>query len=481
MIAFAATCDAIAATAGRLEKIALVAEYLRGLEDADLEPAARFFTGNPFAARDDRTLSLGRPHASLAAARARLGHRRRRRCARPTARTGDLGAALGPFVRPPADLGLFRETLSPGRPAPHSSTRSPPPPASSAQRRRQVLCERILGACTDPLEATYVIKIVTGDLRIGLREGLIADAIAAAFAREPAAVRRAASAAGDVGAVAVAAQHDDARRGSPSLSRADRARCSPPRSPTPTRTARSPPGRGSSRTSTTGSARRRTSRRSACRSSRARSTIVRARIPEIVAALRALRGSLILDGEIVAERDGRVLPVSLFCKRACSARTSPPELQAEIPVRYVVFDLLRPQRALLARRAAGASAAGRAGGAALAGVGTAVDIAPLAAARDTALRRALRARFARPASAATKGLIFKRDRLALRAGPARQMVAQAQARALDARLRRRRRRMGPRPARAGALGLHLRGARCRTGSSRSAKPIADSPTPRSPR
>ena len=52
----------------------------------------------------------------------------------------------------------------------------------------------------------YVAKILTGDLRIGLREGLVLDAIAKAFEREPATVRRAAMAAGDVGAVALAAR-----------------------------------------------------------------------------------------------------------------------------------------------------------------------------------------------------------------------------------------------------------------------------------
>jgi len=70
----------------------------------------------------------------------------------------------------------------------------------NAQKRRRILCERIFSACTDPLEATYVIKIMTGELRIGLREGLVVDAVAQAFARDPRAVRRAASAAGDIGA-----------------------------------------------------------------------------------------------------------------------------------------------------------------------------------------------------------------------------------------------------------------------------------------
>src|ERR1700735_235043 len=193
MIAFGRTCAAIAATASKLEKIALVAEYLRGLEDADLAPAARFFTGNPFAHADQRSLGLGgRTLVAAAHIAWGIGSEALREAYRAT---GDLGAALGPFVRPTADLGLFRETLTPavlfGYLAEIAAASG-----KSAQRRRQVLCERILGACTDPLEATYMIKIVTGELRIGLREGLIGDAVAQAFAAEPAAVRRATSAGG---------------------------------------------------------------------------------------------------------------------------------------------------------------------------------------------------------------------------------------------------------------------------------------------
>ena len=49
---FAYVANAVAARSGKLEKIALIAEYFRELDDGDLHAAARFFTGNPFAARD---------------------------------------------------------------------------------------------------------------------------------------------------------------------------------------------------------------------------------------------------------------------------------------------------------------------------------------------------------------------------------------------------------------------------------------------
>src|ERR1700730_1361873 len=102
MIRFAQTCEAIAATTAKLEKVERLAEYLRSLDDADLQAAARFFTGSPFAARDSRSLALG-GRTMLAAAKNvwRLDDDSLRAAYRDT---GDFGAALGALVHPATDL-----------------------------------------------------------------------------------------------------------------------------------------------------------------------------------------------------------------------------------------------------------------------------------------------------------------------------------------------------------------------------------------
>ena len=108
---FAQTARRIASNPGKLEKIAVLASYFRTLDDADLIAAARFFTGSPFAARDRRTLSIGGRTIVAVARRvwgfddAALGSSYRA--------TGDLGAALGPLVRPPVDAMLFSDRLTP--------------------------------------------------------------------------------------------------------------------------------------------------------------------------------------------------------------------------------------------------------------------------------------------------------------------------------------------------------------------------------
>ncbi len=342
MIAFARACAAIAATPKKLEKIALVAAYLQTLDDDDLAPAARFFTGNPFAQRDQRSLALG-GRTIVAAARAAWGiddaalHDAYRA-------SGDLGAALGPFVRPPVDLGLFRDTLTPAR-LMTLLDEIADASGKSAQRRRQILCEQLLGACTDPLEATYAIKIITGDLRIGLRAGLIVDAIASAFERDPVLVRRAASAAGDIGAVALAAKHDalDA------ITIAYHA-------PIAFMLASPIPYDGGYRELAAGAwlvedkydGVRIQAHVTPERVSLFSRTLndVAASYPEVVAALRALPGSFVLDGEIVAERDGRVLPFRALQARLQRNNVSA-DLLAEVPVRYIAFDALAHDDAFL--------------------------------------------------------------------------------------------------------------------------------------
>jgi DNA ligase-1 len=208
----------------------------------------------------------------------------------------------------------------------------------SAGRKRQVLCERILGACTDPVEATFVIKIMTGELRIGLREGLVVDAIALAFERDAVAVRRAASTAGDIGAVALAAKHD-------SLAAVALAYHAPLAfmlaSPIAYGSAYKDLAAGSWLVEDKYDGVRIQAHVTAERItlfSRTLNDVANA-FPEIVGALRALTAPCILDGEIVAQRDGRVLPFR-YLQARLQRKVVAAELLADVPVRFIVFDLL---------------------------------------------------------------------------------------------------------------------------------------------
>ncbi len=403
MIAFARTCAAIAATASKLDKIALVAGYLRGLDDGDLAPAARYFTGNPFPQAQERSLAVG--GRTIVAAAAHVWGVEDAALSLAYRATGDLGAALGPFVRPAHDLGLFRETLTPAR---LYALLSEIADASgkNAQKRRRVLCERAFSACTDPLEATYVIKIMTGELRIGLREGLVVDAVAAAFERDPRAVRRAAAAAGDLGAVALAAKHD-------ALDQVAIAYHAPVAF-----MLASPIAYGSEYKDLASAtwlvedkydgirAQAHVTPNRVSLFSRTLNDVAGS-YPEVVAALRALPGSCALDGELVALRDGRVLPFRYLQARLQRKDVSE-ELLREVPVRYVAFDMLARDeiffldRPLAERRAALAELLGTSA------ASGAIELAPWTALEADAAPEAVHERFEDSRARGHEGLLFKR-------------------------------------------------------------------------
>jgi DNA ligase 1 len=336
MIAFARTCAAVAATTGKLEKIAILAAYLRGLDDENLAAATRFFTGNVFAAREQKQLSVGGRTIVEAATRVwgvadaqlRAGYREH----------GDLGDALGPLVREPANLGLFRDDgLTPASLA-AIFDQIAAASGRAAGKRRLHLCERILGACTEALEATYVIKIMTGDLRIGLREGLVLDAVAAAFDQEPPRIRRAVMVAGDVGAVALAAKHGTLDTLRIALG-----------SPIGFMLA-SPILYGEAYPDLAGHIWFAEDKYDGIRAqahvdgdvitlfSRRLNDVTHS-YPEIAAALRGQPQRMMLDGEIIASRDGKALPFRTLQARL-QRKEIDAQLLADVPLQYVVFDAM---------------------------------------------------------------------------------------------------------------------------------------------
>jgi DNA ligase-1 len=402
VIAFARTCAAIAATASKLEKIGLVADYLRRLDDGDLAPATRFFTGNPFAQRQERSLAVG--WRTLVEAAAGVWGVDDAALSVAYRATGDLGAALGPFVRPPHDLGLFSETLTPAR-LYVLLVEIADAAGKNAQKRRRILCERIFSGCTDPLEATYVIKIMTGELRIGLREGLVVDAVALAFARDPRAVRRAASVAGDLGAVALAAKHD-------ALDQVAIAYHAPVAF-----MLASPIAYGTEYKDLAAAAWLVEDKYDGIRAqahvtpervslfSRTLNDVA-ASYPEVVDALRGRPGSFALDGEIVAVRDGRVLPFR-YLQARLQRKEVALELLREVPVRYVAFDALARDdgflldRPLAERREHLAEL--------VAGAPDTLVAAPWSVLEEGAAPEAVHERFEASRLRGNEGLVFKRS------------------------------------------------------------------------
>ena len=188
---FARVGDRIAAITGKLKKIEILSTYFRTLDDEALPIAALYLAGRAFAQSDPRVLNIGSSvvkRALLAVSGVSEDHLRR------------LGTSL-------ADLSEVAEAVLPGktRPQPFSLVESMRLFDSLEKTRGPVakgeLLQRTLARLTS-LEARYVVKILTGELRIGLKEGLLEESLAVAFDRPADGIREANMLLGDLGRVA---------------------------------------------------------------------------------------------------------------------------------------------------------------------------------------------------------------------------------------------------------------------------------------
>ena len=335
MLSFALNADRIADTSKKLEKTAIVAEYLRSLEPEDAARAALFLSGRPFPAYEEATLGVG--GSLLWRAVSELSGKSDSQLRDLYRAHGDLGAVAGAAL-PERSSEL---TLSNLEEEFHtlSSTRGPV--------SKLAIILRFLGQAS-PSEAKYIIKIITGDLRIGLKESLVEEAIAKAYDVPLKDVQRANMLLGDVGETLKLASSDsladahmrlfhpiDFMLASPAESAAD---------------ALSYFSDAHVEDKYDGiRAQAHVSNAQVRLFSRTRDEIT-ASFPELPGALAGIPENAILDGEIVAwsanTAKPRALPFSVLQQRLGRKKVSEKMLR-DVPVAYLVFDVLYAGEQLL--------------------------------------------------------------------------------------------------------------------------------------
>jgi len=188
---FASLGQQIAATTSKLKKIDLLSTYLRSLDAAQLPLAARYLTGRVFAQSDPRVMQVGWAVIRRALiAVSRIGEQQFRNVSRLHADAGRtayeaLLERTDPHPFTLAESGDFFAELQ--------RARGPLAKSDLLQRRLATL---------SAIEGSYVVRILTGDLRIGLKEGLVEEAIAAAFGVSGDDVRESNMLLGDIGETA---------------------------------------------------------------------------------------------------------------------------------------------------------------------------------------------------------------------------------------------------------------------------------------
>jgi len=345
-LALANVGEAIAATPAKLEKIRLLADYLRDLASEQLPIATLYFTGRPFAQSDSRTLQVG--WAVILRALQAASNINDTELHRIAGAHGDAGKAAfevldGQTAPQPFSLRESRKLFENLYRA-----RGPSAKAKLLQNRLSILSAR---------EGQYVVKILTGDLRIGLREGLVEEAIAKAFDVALEQVKEANMLLGDIGQTAALASRHELHRLELSLFRPIKCMLA-----TPLPTAEAVWERFAGTTEQGDRVPALQTRptvfledkfdgiRAQLHRSAQRIEIfsrdlrrITGQFPELADQARHLQEEVIIDGEIIAFEKGRKLTFFDLQKRL--GRKSGGEdlfarAAADVPVVFVVFDLL---------------------------------------------------------------------------------------------------------------------------------------------
>jgi DNA ligase 1 len=184
---FAATCEQIAATTKKLQKITLVAEFLKSLPTEQAAVSAIFLSGRPFPVWEETTLQIG--GRALWQIVTELSGKAESALTAAYRQFGDLGT-VAQHVLPPGESGQL-EIVE----VEHSFRQIA---AARGPSAKAALVRDLLSRAT-ALEAKYIIKVMTGELRIGLKESLVEEAIARAYASPAPDVQRANMLLGDIG------------------------------------------------------------------------------------------------------------------------------------------------------------------------------------------------------------------------------------------------------------------------------------------
>ena len=326
----AATAAAVGATGSKHAKRDLLAAYLRQLPDDELSTACAFFAGRPLV---DPTAKLGMGWVQQGAALARASGADEDAIRTAYLRHSDFGDAAAELLASATPAG-GRLTVTEV-----AATFAAIAAARSGEQRIGLMAD--LFARATPDEARFIGRVSSRETRIGLREGLLEEAVAAAFGRDLDAVRRAHMLTGEIGEAARLAREDRLADAALHLMRPIRFMLATPVADADEvmrrvgdeawiedkydgiRAQLHVDGDGAVRLF-----------------SRDLNDITRS-FPEVVDAVAGLDGvgPLVIDGELVPWRQGAVLDFASLQTRLGRVRPSA-ELLAEVPVVLVAFDLL---------------------------------------------------------------------------------------------------------------------------------------------
>ena len=327
MLDFSRAGAAVGATPATLEKTRILGAYFRTLDDNDLRRAAVYMSGRAFPPSQRRALGLG--WSTLSKVITSISGRDDEELGDLYRKHSDLGDVAGEALEArtePAAVSLadVERTLESIRTARGNSKAAP----------LEALLRRM-----SPEEARFFVKIMAGEMRIGLSEGLVEAAIAEAYGASITQVKRLHLVTGDIGETAVKAKRGEFDSSTITLFQPVRFMLA---SPVET------PDEAFKRmgAATVWTEEKYDGVRAQLHREGPRVEIfsrdlkeTTGAFPEIVEAATAIGHDVLFDGEVLAHRDGRVLRFFELQHRL-GRKLVDASLRAQVPVVLVIFDLL---------------------------------------------------------------------------------------------------------------------------------------------
>ena len=201
LLEFAEICEKIRATSSKKQKISIVANYLQRLNREDLPLACRLLTSRVFPPWDARAVNIS--YSTILDALKEITDVDEESLKATYLKYGDLGSAAEELMQDKKVTTLIQTSLTLQNVYNALDSAASKKGEGAAEYRERVL-NGLLALCS-PLEAKYLVKVLCGEMRIGLDEGLLEEALAVAYGRSLKKVREASLVVADIGESALIA------------------------------------------------------------------------------------------------------------------------------------------------------------------------------------------------------------------------------------------------------------------------------------
>src|SRR5688500_16304815 len=201
---FVETCEKIRSTIKKNEKIEIISNYITKLDETSLSIAVLFLSGRALPIGSTRTLNIG--FTTIMESLSEIAMLDIKDIQNIHLKHGDIGAMAEYAVSKKHIISLFNQQ---GRISLsyvyHQFKKITNISGFGSNKNKKNILKGLLIACS-PLESKYLIKIITGEMRIGSVVGLVEIALSRAFDRELQYIREAMLISGDISQVAVLAK-----------------------------------------------------------------------------------------------------------------------------------------------------------------------------------------------------------------------------------------------------------------------------------